>query len=173
MQDGLCMDTVGFQEIDERTRSCLETTIHAVPSQCFDSAKDPPVMPHMPQSDSHQPQGNHSSSHRVQCQARQESPSHKNQPIMPKPVVQVSSHFRAARSKHAIDAGQRPPVPVSHHSIPFLANSIFLAASPCFQPPLLTQIALPSPSSTLSSTAGNGQGQWCGKCTQARVPGQR
>ena len=62
-----------------------------------------------------------------------------------------------------------PTVPVSHHSNPFLANSIFLAASPCFQPPLLTQIALPSPSSTLSSTAGNGQGQWCGKCTQASL----
>lgn len=47
----------------------------------------------------------------------------------------------------------------SHHNIPFLANSIFLAASPCFHPPLLTHIALPSPNSTLSSTAGNWHGQ--------------
>ena len=45
------------------------------------------------------------------------------------------------------------------HNIAFLASSIFLAASSCFQPPLLTHMALPSPNSTLSSTAGKGQGQ--------------
>lgn len=59
------------------------------------------------------------------------------------------------------------------HSRPFLANSIFLAASPSFQPPLLTQIMLPSPSSNLSSRAGKGHGQWCGKWTQDRVLGHR
>ena len=44
-------------------------------------------------------------------------------------------------------------------SSPFLANSIFLAVSPFLYPPLLAQIAMPSPSSTFSSTFGCGQGQ--------------
>ncbi|KAI4220276.1 MAG: hypothetical protein L6R36_007731 [Xanthoria steineri] len=60
-----------------------------------------------------------------------------------------------------------------NHNTPFLANSTFLAASPALYPPLLTQIALPSPNSILSSTAGKAQGQWWGKWTQARVEGQR
>jgi hypothetical protein len=59
------------------------------------------------------------------------------------------------------------------YSNPFLANSTFLAASPALNPPLLTHAMLPSPNSILSSTSGNAQGQWCGKCTQLRVCGQR
>jgi hypothetical protein len=59
------------------------------------------------------------------------------------------------------------------HSTPFLANSTFLPNSPSCHPPLLPQIAIPSPSSALSSTLSHAQGQWCGKCTQDSVPGQR
>lgn len=53
----------------------------------------------------------------------------------------------------------------SSQSNPFLASSIFLAASPALYPPLLTHAMLPSPNSTLSSTCGNAQGQWWGKWT--------
>lgn len=59
------------------------------------------------------------------------------------------------------------------YSNPLRASSIFLAASPTLYPPFDTQIALPSPSSTLSSTAGKGHGQWCGKWTHASVPGHK
>lgn len=56
---------------------------------------------------------------------------------------------------------------------PFLASSIFLIVSPSLYPPLLAQMAIPLLSSTLSSVESHAQGQWCGKCTQERVPGQR
>lgn len=56
---------------------------------------------------------------------------------------------------------------------PLRASSILRADSPALYPPFDTQMALPSPSSTFSSTSGWGHGQWCGKCTHARVPGQR
>lgn len=56
---------------------------------------------------------------------------------------------------------------------PFLASSTFLAASSLLKPPFEIQILLPSPSSNLSSCAGKAHGQWCGKATQERVPGQR
>jgi len=46
-----------------------------------------------------------------------------------------------------------------NYNNPFLANSIFRAASPALKPPLLAQTAMPSPSSTLSSTIGCGHGQ--------------
>jgi hypothetical protein len=59
------------------------------------------------------------------------------------------------------------------HSRPLRASSIFLAVSPGLKPPLLAQILMPSASSTFSSTAAWGHGQWCGKWTQARVSGQR
>lgn len=43
---------------------------------------------------------------------------------------------------------------------PFRANSIFLIVSSSLKPPLLAHTDIPSPSSTLSSTSGKGQGQW-------------
>lgn len=45
------------------------------------------------------------------------------------------------------------------HIQPFLANSTLLANSLSFHPFLLTQTALPSPSSNLSSCAGHAHGQ--------------
>ena len=59
------------------------------------------------------------------------------------------------------------------HSNPFLASSTLRADSPALNPPLDTQILLPSPSSNLSSCESQLQGQWCGKWTQASVSGHR
>jgi hypothetical protein len=82
--------------------------------------------------------------------------------------------LNAASALHNI----HPPCPsgfksLHFHSNPFLASSTFLAASPALKPPFETQIAFPSPNSNFSSKVGCGHGQWCGKCTHARVSGQR
>lgn len=91
--------------------------------------------------------------------------------------------LKVARYRHVIKKHRfTTPANINHYSFllgtpsysnPFLANSIFRAVSPALYPPLEAQIRFPSANSTFSSCASHGQGQWCGKCTQARVSGQR
>lgn len=89
--------------------------------------------------------------------------------------TQISHPVPRPLSNAIPTAAQTPPLQsqTCSYNRPFRANSTFLAASPALKPPLDTHAMLPSPNSTLSSTSGKAQGQWCGKCTQLSVCGHR
>ena len=77
-------------------------------------------------------------------------------------VVRAASSSSSALLCHSIS-----------YNRPFRASSTLRAASPALYPPFDMHMRFPSASSNLSSWASHAQGQWWGKCTQARVSGQR
>ena len=90
--------------------------------------------------------------------------------LIPMLIIVLRTQYDAGCRENPCRASEKPSekpsetlVPVRScrhtHRRPFLASSTFLAISPGMKPPLLAQMALPSPNSTLSSTAGNAQGQ--------------